>query len=232
MRTDLIIAVDGPAGAGKSSVSMRLAQRLNYRYIDTGALYRIVGLLAHEQQVKPTDGPGLARLCENLRLSLEPGPGGMRVRVDGRDVTTAIRRPEVSQLASRVSAQPSVRHRLLAVQRELGAAGGVVMEGRDIGTVVFPHADLKFYLHASAAERGRRRFLELQRQGHHGSLEVILKEMRQRDRRDSTRDHAPLQRAVDAVSVDTTSLTLDEVVDRLAAFVHDHASVDRSKENR
>ena len=161
MKKDLIIALDGPAGAGKSSASRLLAERLGYRYVDTGALYRAVGLLVWEQGLDPEDATALASVCETLDVRFEPGSGGQRLFVGQRDVTEQIRRPEVSQMASRVSAQPLVRARLLTVQRELGRGGGVVVEGRDIGTVVFPEADLKVYLDASAEERSRRRHQEL-----------------------------------------------------------------------
>ena len=137
MKKDLIIALDGPAGAGKSSASRLLAERLGYRYVDTGALYRAVGLLVWEQGLDPEDATALGPVCEALDVRFEPGSGGQRLFVGQRDVTERIRRPEVSQMASRVSAQPLVRARLLTVQRELGCGGGVVVEGRDIGTVVF-----------------------------------------------------------------------------------------------
>jgi len=213
MNTGLIIAVDGPSGAGKSSSSRLLAERLGYRYVDTGALYRVVGLLAVERRVSPEDAVALATLCDSLALRFVPGPEGVRLLLDERDITADIRRPEVSQMASKVSAQPIVRQRLLARQRELGQDGGVVVEGRDIGTVVFPAADVKFYLEASPEERGRRRHAELQHQAALASLAGTIQEMAARDQRDSSREHAPLRRAPDAVMVDTTSRTLTEVVE-------------------
>lgn len=215
MTTGLIIAVDGPSGAGKSSSSRLLAERLGYRYVDTGALYRAVGLLALERNVSAEDPDALAGLCDNLALRFVAGPEGMRLLLGERDITAEIRRPEVSQMASKVSAQPRVRQRLLALQRELGKDGGVVMEGRDIGTVVFPDADIKFYLDASPEERGRRRHVELQQQEKSESLAATIRDMAERDQRDSERAHAPLRRAADAVVVDTTTLTLTEVVEVL-----------------
>jgi cytidylate kinase len=215
MSRGLIIAVDGPAGAGKSSSSRLLAERLGYRYIDTGALYRAVGLLALEQNVDAEDQAAVVALCDQLDLRFVSGPAGPRLLLGDRDITSEIRRPEVSQMASKVSAQQGVRQRLLTLQRELGKGGGVVMEGRDIGTVVFPDADIKFYLDASPEERGRRRYAELQAQERAESLAATMREMAERDQRDSTRAHAPLQRAVDAVVVDTTALTLEEVVETL-----------------
>lgn len=219
MNTPLIIAVDGPSGAGKSSSSRLLAERLGYRYIDTGALYRAVGLLALERGVSPEDQAGLAALCEDLSVRFVSGPEGVRLLLNDRDITAEIRRPEVSQMASKVSAQPVVRQRLLTVQRELGKGGGVVVEGRDIGTVVFPDADVKFYLDASPEERGRRRYAELQHAGASVSLPGTIQDMAERDQRDRERAHAPLRRAADAVVVDTTALTLAEVVNTMVRCI-------------
>jgi cytidylate kinase len=229
MNTGLIIAVDGPSGVGKSSSSRLLAERLGYRYVDTGALYRAVGLLALEQQVNVEDSDTLGMLCEDLDLRFVSGPEGLRLLLGDRDITADIRRPEVSQMASRVSAQPVVRQRLLTVQRELGKGGGVVMEGRDIGTVVFPDADVKFYLEASPEERGRRRHAELQQQEQSESLATTIQEMVERDQRDSGRTHAPLRRAADAIVVDTTTLTLAEVVETLLHWVREQPNVDRKR---
>lgn len=229
MKTGLIIALDGPAGAGKSSVSRLLAERLGYRYVDTGALYRTVGLLAWERQLDPDDVKGLALVCEVLEVRFELGPSGQRLFVGRRDVTEQIRRPEVSQMASRVSAQPLVRERLLAVQRELGRGGGVVVEGRDIGTVVFPEADLKVYLDASAEERSRRRYRELCQKGASISLELTRSDMQERDERDRGRRNAPLHPASDAIILDTTGLSLTEVVDMLASCAENCASDDEER---
>jgi len=213
MKAGLIIAVDGPSGAGKSSSSRALAERLGYRYIDTGALYRVIGLLAWEQRLNPNDGERLAALCGHLPLRFVPEGTEVRVLLGERDITAAIRQPEVSQMASKVSAQPAVRQGLLTLQRNMGKGGGVVMEGRDIGTVVFPDADVKFYLDASAEERGRRRYRELQQQGVTTTVETTVREMTERDQRDSGREHAPLRCADDAVAIDTTTLAFSEVVD-------------------
>ncbi len=213
MNVGLIIAVDGPSGAGKSSSSRAVAERLGYQYVDTGALYRVIGLLAWEQRVNPSEAERLAALCENLPLRFIPDRTGVRVLLGERDITTAIRQPEVSQMASKVSAQPAVRQGLLTLQRNMGKGGGVVMEGRDIGTVVFPDADVKFFLSASAEERGRRRHLELQQQGVTATVETTVREMAERDQRDSGRDHAPLRCADDAIAIDTTTLSFREVVD-------------------
>jgi len=213
MKAGLIIAVDGPSGAGKSSSSRALAERLSYQYIDTGALYRVIGLLAWEQQTSPSDTERLAALCEDLPLRFVFSGTGVRVLLGERDITAAIRQPEVSQMASKVSAQPVVREGLLTLQRNMGKSGGVVMEGRDIGTVVFPDAAVKFYLDASAEERGRRRYVELQQQGVTTTVETTVQEMAERDQRDSSREHAPLRCADDAIAIDTTGLSLREVID-------------------
>ena len=219
MKAGLIIAVDGPSGVGKSSSSRTLAERLGYQYIDTGALYRVIGLLAWEQQTSPSDTEQLAALCENLLLRFVSSATGVRIFLGERDITAEIRQPEVSQMASKVSAQPVVRQGLLALQRNMGKRGGVVMEGRDIGTVVFPDADIKFFLDASAEERGRRRYAELQQQGVTTTIETTVREMAERDQRDSNREHAPLRCANDAIAIDTTGLSLDEVIDTMLRHV-------------
>lgn len=219
MKTSLIIAIDGPSGAGKSSSSRQLAARLGYRYIDTGALYRVIGLLAWERHISLDDSKGLVALCRDLPLRFISESTNVRVLLGERDITAAIRQPEVSQMASKVSAQPAVRQALLTLQRQMGQDGGVVLEGRDIGTVVFPDADVKFFLDASPEERGRRRHDELQQQGVTTTLDATLREMAERDQRDSERAHAPLRRAEDAIVVDSTTLSLDEVVHLLLQHV-------------
>jgi len=212
----LVITVDGPAGAGKSTASRALAERLGYDYVDTGAMYRAVGVVAHERGVPLDDDEALAGLLAALRFELCGGGGGMAV--DGRDVSQAIRRPEAGELASRVSTRPIVRDRLVAMQRELAAAGGVVMEGRDIGTVVCPDAPLKIYLTATPAERARRRAVELRARGETVDEAALAADLAARDHRDSTRAVAPLRPAADAELLDTTDLPFDAVVERMAAL--------------
>ena len=209
----LIIAIDGPSGAGKSTIARLLARRLGYTYIDTGAMYRAIGWKAKQEGVDPSDEAALQQLCARTDVTIRHEPGLQRVLVNGREVTGEIRTPEMGMLASAVSRSPAVRARLLTLQRGLGASGGVVMDGRDIGTVVFPGADVKFYLDASAEERGRRRWQELREKGMDVDQAVITEEIRMRDLQDSSRDIAPLKRASDASYVDSSAMTIDEVID-------------------
>jgi len=208
----LIIAIDGPSGAGKSTLSKLLARALGYINIDTGAMYRCVALAAQRRQVDAADAAALARLCASLHLDFIRGDGEERVLLDGEDVSAAIRTPTVSLLTSKVAASPAVREALVRLQREMGARGGVVLEGRDIGTVVFPAAEVKFFLVASSRERGRRRYEELVAKGYAVDLEQTVAEVEARDAADSAREHAPLLQAADAVPVDSTNLSIDEVL--------------------
>jgi cytidylate kinase len=209
-----ILAIDGPAGAGKSSIAGAVARRLGMTRVDTGAIYRCLTLLALERGLSDDLIPGL---LGDLQLHFE----GDRVFLGSREVTTAIRTAEVSHETSRVSALPAVRAGLLELQRRLGreAAGGAVMEGRDIGTVVFPNADLKVFLTASAEERARRRLLDLEEAGARLSFDEVLQSIEARDHNDSQRAHAPLRQPEDAIRVDSTGKSPDEVVDEIVALV-------------
>jgi len=215
----LIVAIDGPSGAGKSTVTRRLAERLGYIHIDTGAMFRAVALYASRHGVDPDDDDALARLCTTVDICFD---SMNRVQVNGEDVSAAIRSPEISLFTSRIAAKPSVRNHLLYLQRRMGIDGGVVLEGRDIGTVVFPDADVKFYLTASAEERGRRRYEELKAKGVQVTLAQTVAEVVERDEQDLNRDVAPLCRAADAVEIDSTSLTLEDVLARMENAVKNY----------
>ncbi len=218
-KSRLIIAIDGPAGAGKSTVASHLASRLGIPFLDTGAMYRAVGLLAIQDGLEPPlDELGSTRvvdLMDRHRIEVEAANGGTTILVDGRDVGADIRSPECSLMASAVSALAEVRKALVPLQRELGLQNGGVMEGRDIGTVVFPDADLKVFLTASVDERARRRHDDLREREVDTSLEEVREQQQQRDLQDTSRAESPLQVARGSVVVDTTGLTLDEVVERL-----------------
>jgi cytidylate kinase len=215
----LLITIDGPAGAGKTTVSRRLAVRLGYRYIDTGALYRGVALAAARAGVAPADARALEDVCRRLRLTFrQVGEGGLRLFLLEEDITDLIRTPEISLLASSISAQPVVRRFLLELQRDLGRAKGAVFEGRDMGTVVFPGADVKFYLDADPRERARRRYTE-SAPATGQSLEAVAADMDRRDRQDRARPVAPLMPAPDAIRVDSTGLSIDGVVDLMQAHI-------------
>ncbi len=215
--TPMIVAIDGPSGAGKSTVARALAQRLGVPYIDTGAMYRAVGLVAREQGVSLplADPDAITRVSEGLTIELVPDPAGNRVLVNGRDVSQAIRQPEISLYASAVSAIPGVRRRMVAEQRRLAASWGGVMEGRDIGTKVFPDTPFKFFLTAPPEVRARRRCLELVQRGTPQSYEAVLADMNDRDRADRTRADSPLTLDDRYVLVDTGEKAAGEVVDLL-----------------
>ena len=218
-RQKLIVAIDGPSGAGKSSVTKALADRLGYVHIDTGAMFRTVALLVLRLGIDPSDDDALGALCSRLSIEFDTSGGMSRVMANGEDVTGSIRTPEISLLTSKIAAMPSVRRYLLLLQQRMGARGGVVLEGRDIGTVVFPEAQVKFYLTASAEERGRRRYEELKGKGEDVSLEQTIAEVRQRDLQDQNREIAPLRRADDAMEIDTTDLTPEAVIEKMERLV-------------
>jgi cytidylate kinase len=212
-----VIAIDGPSGAGKSTVGRALAEALGYTYLDTGAMYRALAFRALELNIPRTDSAALARLAATVTISFDDT--GKRVLIDGRDVTDEIRTPEATKAASEVATTGAVRRELVRRQQDLGRAGGVVCDGRDIGSVVFPNAEVKFYLDASPERRARRRFDELLAKGQDTSFEAVLSDIRARDHQDMSRKDSPLVCGPDAVCVDTTDLGQEEVISRLVAFV-------------
>jgi CMP/dCMP kinase len=211
----LVIAIDGPSGAGKGTVARAVASRLGYRHVDTGAMYRAIAWLAMERGVSLEDQPAVSALAAGARLEITDGS----VRIDGHDVTQAIRTPAIDRSAAAVARIPGVRRALVERQRALGSTGGIVMEGRDIGTVVFPGADVKIYLDADPAERARRRAADPAHAGGATGLPEVASAMADRDRQDTTRSTSPLIVAPDAVRVDTTALDVNEVVGKVMAIV-------------
>ena len=219
----LLITIDGPAGAGKTTVSRALARRLGYTYVDTGALYRGVALAASKKGVDPNDDDRLEKLCRELDLRFVGASPDVRLMSGEEDISDRIRTPEISMLASAVSARPVVRRFLLGLQRDLGRRKGAVFEGRDMGTVVFPDADVKFFLDAAGDVRTDRRYRELNSDPRITRAEVA-RDMSRRDRNDSTRDLAPLQAAADAIRIDSSRLSIDEVVVQMMACVQERAA--------
>ena len=216
-----VITIDGPAGAGKTTVSRGLAARLNYRYVDTGALYRGVAVQAARAGIPENDVDGLAALCRDLELTFADAPDGsstQRLLANGEDITDRIRTPEITMAASAVSAHPVVRDFLLRTQRDLSTSGGVVFEGRDMGTVVFPDAEFKFFLTADLETRALRRFRELPASSGQ-SLEMVERDMQRRDRNDSSREVAPLKPAPDAIQIDSSRMSIDDVIDSMIAQI-------------
>jgi cytidylate kinase len=215
---NLIIAIDGPSGAGKSTLGRMLARALNLLYIDTGSMYRAVALAVMESSVNASDDVAVGSLASRVDIDLKGDPDSLRVWLEGRDVTEQIRSEEVTELSSIISAIPAVRRAMVTRQRELGRRGAV-LNGRDIGTVVFPEADVKFFLTAAAGERAQRRFDEERVQDPSASFDETFADMTERDVRDSTREDSPLKSADDAIIVDSTGLSIDEVFEQMMAAV-------------
>ena len=209
----IIIAIDGPAASGKSSTARRLAERLGYIYLDTGAMYRACALAALESKVRLDDIVRITELMDRIKLSIIQSPQGNLLMLGDRDISQDIRSEEISRLASGISAIGIVREKMVALQRKLGSSGGVVLDGRDIGTVVFPHAELKIFMIADLASRARRRYDELLSKGFQPVLEEVMEELQDRDLNDSTRSLAPLVAAHDAITIDNSNMSLDDQVE-------------------
>ena len=217
----IVIAIDGPAGAGKSTTARLVAKQMGYLYLDTGAMYRAVGLAALQQGVDPDDADDVTALCSSLNIAFETREGQLQTLLNGKNISGAIRSSEISQAASRVSVHPGVRDVLIELQRAMGRDGGIVLEGRDTGTAIFPDAELKIFLVADPAERARRRLRDLEKRGEFAKFESLLDEIRIRDIRDrETQLRRGAWPAPDAVCIDTTKLSIAEQVDRIVALAH------------
>ncbi len=211
----MIIAIDGPAGSGKSTIAKFIAKKLNYRYIDTGAMYRAVAWSANNKGIDLDDENTVGEWVKELKIEFITHPEGQQVNVNGENATGLLKNEVVGRGAAKVAAQKTVRQILVAKQQEIGQAGNVVMDGRDIGTQVFPNAELKFFMDADAEERGKRRYLELKARNLDVDLENIIAEIKQRDHEDRTRTISPLIPADDAIKVDTTKFSIEEVIDKV-----------------
>jgi cytidylate kinase len=216
---NLIIAIDGPSASGKSTTAKLLAKKLNYLYIDTGAMYRAVALKVLRRNIDINNINKIISILENTIVNQEKKNDEVRTLLDGEDVSKGIRTPEVSQMASKVSTIPEVREKMVELQRQMGKniqssknGTGVILDGRDIGTVVFPDADIKIFMVASVQERAKRRYNELQEKGINTTLEEVEKDLTERDKRDSSREHSPLKKADDAIELDNSIMTIDEQV--------------------
>ena len=218
----MIIAIDGPAGSGKSTIAKIVAEKLHFRYIDTGSMYRSVAWKSLQKKVNLGDEDAVANIARETKIELVPGENGQSVFIDGENITSQLKEETISRGAAIVAAQPIIREIMTAKQRELGKQGQVVMDGRDIGTVVFPQADKKFFMDADPEERGRRRFTELKdkKQIANADLATIIEQVKQRDQEDRNRKIAPLKQAEDAILIDTTHLSIDQVVEQIMKTIN------------
>lgn len=216
----MIIAIDGPAGAGKSTIARLIAQKLNFLYIDTGAMYRALTLKVLENKIDINDTASIISIAGETTISLVDEHGTLRVFLDGRDVSQAIRQPRITRFVSDIAKIKEVRETLVKLQRKLGGERDSVLDGRDIGTVVFPGADKKFYLDADFGERVMRRFKELVGRGSRSTLQEVAEDLRNRDTIDSTRQHSPLKKAEDAIYLDTTRMSIEEVADKVVSYIN------------
>jgi len=216
-----VVAIDGPSGSGKSTVASMVARILGYMHLDTGAMYRAVALAAARENIPYDDAAKLDELCGRIRIEMRPRGDSVAIFLDGRDVTEAIRSPEMSLGSSAVSSIGQVRTHMVRLQREIGRSGGIVAEGRDMGSVVFPDTPAKFYLDASPEERARRRWMQLREMGVDEDPDKVRREMEERDRNDSSREHSPLVMARDAIPIDTTGMAIHDVVEEIARRVRE-----------
>lgn len=211
----MVVVIDGPAASGKSTTARKVAEKLGWFYLDTGAMYRAVTVKVLRERIPLDDSKAIARAAEKMKIRLQPSREGLKIFVDDKDVSSEIRTPEVDQAVGPVCEVGKVREILVRKQQEIGASGHVIAEGRDMGTVVFPNADLKFYMTASVEERAKRRKKDLEKQGFEISFEAIKSEILRRDERDSTRSNSPLKQAEDAVQIDTTGMKIEDQVNRI-----------------
>ncbi|HOZ01234.1 MAG TPA: (d)CMP kinase [Candidatus Syntrophosphaera sp.] len=219
MEKRLIIAIDGPAASGKSTTARRLAQKLGYVYLDTGAMYRACALKAKQTGLALGDEEAVRAMLDKLDIEIKLDGEENVILLDGKDVSGAIRTNDISRLSSDISALPAVRYKMVELQRRLGSRGGVILDGRDIGTFVFPDADIKIFLTATDEIRARRRWLELKHKGVHASLDNVSEELRERDKNDSARELAPLAKAADAIEVDTSAMNVEEQAEAIYGIV-------------
>ena len=219
MKNQLLITIDGPAAAGKSTISKALSKRISYACLDTGALYRAIAYKVSEEGISSDNEQLLSELCKNVGISLKKIGRDMKVFVDEEDVTQKIRTEEIGLLASKISAVPVVRRALLSIQRKAGDEGGIIAEGRDMGTVVFPHADIKFFLDADMPERAKRRYLELLENESNADFDEVRISLVKRDQQDTARNISPLKPSDDAIIIDTTSLGIEEVVEKIESYI-------------